>query len=93
MRGAWAGEFGQTQFLPSSYEQYALDFDDNHRADLIGSSADALASTAHYVEGHGWAPHEELEPESGNLQALGEWNASEKYRRTIVTYAKKLRGK
>ena len=93
MRGAWAGELGQTQFLPSSYEKYALDFDGDHRADLIGSSADALASTAHYLEGHGWKPHEGFEAGSANFEVLGEWNASEKYRRTIVAFAKKLRGK
>ena len=93
MRGAWAGELGQTQFLPSSYEKFAIDFDGDRRADLIGSSADALASTAHYLEGHGWKPHEGFEAGSVNFQVLGEWNASEVYRRTIVAFAKKLGAK
>ncbi|MCB1639707.1 MAG: lytic murein transglycosylase, partial [Thiothrix sp.] len=39
MKGAWAGELGQLQFLPSSYDKYAVDFDGNGRRDLIRSSA------------------------------------------------------
>jgi lytic murein transglycosylase len=46
MRGAWAGEIGQTQFLPSKYVQFAVDFDGNGRRDLIRSVPDVLASTA-----------------------------------------------
>jgi membrane-bound lytic murein transglycosylase B len=46
MRGAWAGEIGQTQFLPSSYIKFAIDFDGKGRRDLIRSVPDALASTA-----------------------------------------------
>lgn len=93
MRGAWAGEIGQTQFLPSSYEGYAIDFDGDGRRDLIGSSADALASTASYLQGHGWIAHQGLEPGSPNFTALGEWNASEMYRKTIVVFAKRLAAK
>ncbi|HEY0911322.1 MAG TPA: lytic murein transglycosylase, partial [Bradyrhizobium sp.] len=54
MRGAWAGEIGQTQFMPSSYIKYAVDFDGNGHADLIRSVPDVLASTANYFAGHGW---------------------------------------
>jgi membrane-bound lytic murein transglycosylase B len=93
MRGAWAGEMGQTQFLPSSYEKFAVDFDGDGHADLIGSSADALASTASYLAGHGYRAREGFEPGSPNYAALGEWNASENYRRTIVLFAKKLQAK
>ena len=46
MRGAWAGEMGQTQFMPSNYVKYAIDFDGDGRADLLHSPADVLASTA-----------------------------------------------
>lgn len=92
MLGAWAGEMGQTQFLPSSYERFAVDFDGDGHADLLGSSADALASTASYLAGHGYRtiPHDSLAPGSPNYAALGEWNASENYRKTIVLFAKKL---
>ena len=46
MRGAWAGEIGHTQFLPSSYLKYAVDYDGNGRRDLIHSAADAVAGNA-----------------------------------------------
>ncbi len=49
MRGAWAGEIGQTQFMPSSYIKYAVDFDGNGRRDLLRSAPDVLASTANYL--------------------------------------------
>ncbi len=54
MRGSWAGEIGQTQFLPSYYLKYGVDFDKDGRRDLIHSSADALASTANYLHQLGW---------------------------------------
>jgi membrane-bound lytic murein transglycosylase B len=44
--GAYAGEIGQTQFLPSSYTKYGVDFDGDGRVDLRHSVADELASTA-----------------------------------------------
>src|SRR5256886_958637 len=46
MRGAWAGEIGQTQFMPSSYIKFAVDFDGNGRRDLLRSAPDVLASPA-----------------------------------------------
>ena len=58
MRGAWAGELGQTQFLPKDYFETAVDFDGSGRRDLIGSSADALASSAALLRKHGWRPNE-----------------------------------
>ena len=54
MRGPWAGELGQVQFLPMHYDEYGVDFDGDGRRDLIGSSADALASAAHYLQSLGW---------------------------------------
>ncbi len=54
MRGSWAGEIGQTQFLPSYYIKYGVDFDRDGKRDLIHSSADALASTANYLKQLGW---------------------------------------
>lgn len=49
LRGSWAGAFGQTQFMPSTFQRVAIDFDGDGRRDLIGSVPDALASTAHYL--------------------------------------------
>src|SRR6516225_11027935 len=54
MRGPWAGEMGQTQFVPSIYLKYGIDFDGDGRADLIHSTPDALASSANYLAGLGW---------------------------------------
>jgi lytic murein transglycosylase len=56
MRGPWAGEVGQFQFVPSVYLQYAVDFDGNGKRDLIRSMPDALASAANYLDGLGWRP-------------------------------------
>ncbi len=52
--GSWAGAFGQTQFIPSTYERLAVDFDGDGRRDLVDSVADALGSTANYLSRSGW---------------------------------------
>src|SRR5690606_24248831 len=54
MIGSWAGAMGQTQFMPSTYRQYAVDFDGDGRRDVWQSSADALASAANYLRLSGW---------------------------------------
>jgi lytic murein transglycosylase len=54
MRGPWAGEVGQFQFVPKVYYQYAVDFDGNGKRDLITNTPDALASAANYLDGLGW---------------------------------------
>jgi lytic murein transglycosylase len=54
MRGPWAGELGQLQFLPSHYLDYGVDFDGDGRVDLLKSTADVLASGANLLKNHGW---------------------------------------
>jgi len=54
MTGSWAGAMGQTQFMPSSYLTYAVDFDGDGRRDIWKSTSDALASIANYLKGFGW---------------------------------------
>ena len=90
MVGAWAGEIGQTQFLPSSYERFGIDFDGDGRVDLVSSIEDALASTANYLAGHGWTAGGGYRPGSPNFEVLASWNRSEVYRKTIVLFAAKL---
>ena len=90
MVGAWAGEIGQTQFLPTSYEAHAVDFDGDGKADLVRSSADVLASTANYLKGHGYAAGNPYRRGTPNYEVLGSWNASDMYRRVIVYYAERL---
>jgi lytic murein transglycosylase len=54
MRGAWAGEIGQTQFMAYDYNESAVDFDGDGKRDLRGSIPDVLASTANLLRKHGW---------------------------------------
>ncbi|OYQ28229.1 hypothetical protein CHU93_09710 [Sandarakinorhabdus cyanobacteriorum] len=54
MKGSWAGAFGQTQFLPSSYLSYGRDGDGDGRVDLWASQADVFASIGHYLAKSGW---------------------------------------
>jgi lytic murein transglycosylase len=49
MVGSWAGELGQTQFLPTHYFNYAVDYDGDGRRNLLGSPADVIGSTANYI--------------------------------------------
>jgi len=52
--GSWAGAFGQTQFMPSTYQRLAVDFDGDGRRDIVASVPDALASTANFLKRAGW---------------------------------------
>ena len=54
LHGSWAGAFGHTQFMPSTYEELAVDFDGDGRRDLVSSTTDALASTANFLKKRGW---------------------------------------
>jgi lytic murein transglycosylase len=54
MKGAWAGELGQTQFLPSDYLKHGTDADGDGRIDLLNSKADVIASTAKHLAHLGW---------------------------------------
>jgi lytic murein transglycosylase len=90
--GAFAGELGQTQFLPSSYIKYGVDYDGNGHVDLRRSIPDVLASTANLLKVNGWkagAPFGEGTP---NFEVMREWNRSVVYRKTMVLFAEKLGG-
>ncbi len=54
LTGSWAGAFGHTQFMPSTFLRLAVDFDGDGRRDLVGSVPDALASTANFLNKAGW---------------------------------------
>jgi membrane-bound lytic murein transglycosylase B len=90
MVGQWAGEIGQTQFLPSSYYKYAVDFDGDGRRDLVNSVPDVLASTASYLKGHGWQRGQGWGPGEPNFEVIKSWNSADVYARTIALFAQKL---
>lgn len=92
LRGGWAGEIGQTQFLPTPYVKYAVDFDGDGRKDLVSSIPDVLASTANFLKGHGWQAGQSWQPGSANYAVIKEWNRAQVYQRTIAVMADKLRG-
>ncbi|TAK47636.1 MAG: lytic murein transglycosylase [Xanthobacteraceae bacterium] len=54
LRGSWAGAFGPTQFMPTSFKRFAVDFDGDGRRDVVDSVADLIASTANNLKKDGW---------------------------------------
>jgi lytic murein transglycosylase len=58
MIGSWAGEIGQTQFLPTRYLDYAIDYDGDGRINLFSNDDDVIGSTANYMKNLGWRPDE-----------------------------------
>jgi lytic murein transglycosylase len=90
MKGAYAGEIGQTQFLPSNYLRFAVDYDGNGRADLVHSPADVLASTANLLKGSGWKAGQSFDEGTENFEVMREWNRAVVYRKTIAYFAERL---
>lgn len=90
MIGAWAGEIGQTQILPSSYLKFAVAFDGYGRRDLVHSPQNALASTANYLKNYGWTRDQPWTEGSANFDALQKWNESEVYAKTVAYFATRL---
>jgi len=90
LRGGWAGEIGQTQFLASAYYKHAVDFDGDGRRDLIRSVPDLLASTANYLKAYGWQAGQNWAPGSGNYAVIQQWNKAQVYARTIAVMAGRL---
>ena len=91
--GAYAGEIGQTQFLPSSYIKYGVDYDGNGHVDLRRSVPDVLASTANLLKVNGWRRGEPYGEGSANFEVMREWNRAVVYRKTIGYFADKLQGR
>lgn len=91
--GAYAGEIGQTQFLPSSYIKYGVDFDGDGRVDLRHSVPDVLASTANLLHTSGFKMGAPYGEGSANFEAMREWNRAVIYRKTIGYFADQLVGR
>lgn len=90
MIGAYAGEIGQTQFLPSSYIKYGVDYDGNGHVDLRHSVPDVLASTANLLKTSGWRAGAPFGEGTANFEAMREWNRSVVYRKTMVLMAERI---
>ncbi len=93
LRGAWAGEIGQTQLMPSAYLMFATTPDGSGTPDLIHNSADALASTAAFLKGHGWQPGQGWDEGEPNFAAILQWNSAEIYAKTVALFADRLAGR
>ena len=93
MHGAWAGEVGQTQLMPSAVLMFATTPDGAGTPDIIHNSADALASTAAFMQAHGWQPGAGWDEGEPNFAAILHWNASPVYAKTIALFADRLAGK
>jgi len=91
--GAFAGEIGQTQFLPSSYIKYGVDFDGNGHVDLRHSVPDVLASTANLLHVSGFKMGAPYGEGTANFEAMREWNRATIYRKTIGYFADQLGGR
>jgi lytic murein transglycosylase len=91
-RGAMHGEVGQTQFLPKSILLYGVDGDGDGRVNL-NSKADALASTANFLKGHGWARGAGYQPGEPNFAAIKGWNAAGVYQQAIAIIGRQIDGR
>lgn len=87
--GAMHGEIGRTQFLPANVLKFAVDGDGDGRVDLKGK-ADALASTANFLRGHGWRPGAGYQPGEANFGAIQGWNAAGVYQKAIAIIGKSI---
>ncbi len=90
--GAMHGEIGQTQFLPLNVLRYGADGDGNGRIDMVRSKADALASTAKFLAGHGWSRGGGYQPGEGNYGAIQGWNAAGVYQKAIAKIGSAIDG-
>ena len=91
-RGAAHGEIGQTQFLPRNVVNFGVDGDGDGRIDLVHSRADALASTANFLRGHGWQPGQGYQPGEPNFAAIGGWNAATVYQQALAYIGARIDG-
>lgn len=90
MKGAGFGELGQTQFLPSKYLEFAVDFDGDGKRDLIRSRPDVLASTANFLRGHGWSAGGGYGPGEANYGVWNDWNRAKIYQQALAEFARRI---
>ena len=84
--GSWAGAFGQTQFMPTTFLALAVDADGDGRRDIVGSVPDALGSTANYLKQHGWVTGAPWGYEV-RIPARYRGKTGRRYRRSVAQWA------
>ena len=89
--GAMHGEVGHTQFLPRNVLLYGVDGSGDGRV-VLNNKADALASTATFLRGHGWRPGAGYQPGQPNYRAIQGWNAAGVYQQTIAIVGAQIDG-
>jgi lytic murein transglycosylase len=90
--GAMHGEIGQTQFLPKNVFLYGADGDGDGRINMVASKADALASTAKFLQGHGWRAGAGYQFGEPNFKAIEGWNAAGVYQKAIAAIGAAIDG-
>ncbi len=86
LKGSWAGAFGISQFVPTSYTKFAIDGNSDGAIDLFDLH-DAIASIANYLKSHGY----EKDNPDRNREAIYAYNRCDEYVKAILAYAKALR--
>lgn len=90
--GAWAGEIGQTQFLPASYLLAATDYDGGG-VDVWNSPADVIGSTANWLAKNGWRRGQPYHEGTANFGVIQKWNKAGVYQKTIAKLAAEIVGR
>src|SRR6476620_4369251 len=88
MNGSWAGAMGHTQFIPTTYQSYAVDYDGDDKRDIWNDVPDALASTASYLKVSGWRPGESWGYEVSLPKGFNPAKVSEATSKTLADWGK-----
>jgi membrane-bound lytic murein transglycosylase B len=88
LKGSWAGAFGLTQFMPTAFKRYAVDFDGDGRRDVVGSVPDVIASTANHLHKAGWVAGQTWGYEVVLPQGFNYLNADPARRLTMQEWAR-----
>jgi membrane-bound lytic murein transglycosylase B len=86
INGSWAGAFGISQFVPTSYAKFAVDGNNDGAVDLFNLQ-DAIASIANYIKSHGYEKNNPV----GNREAIYAYNHCDNYVKAVFAYAKALK--
>ena len=73
VRGSYAGAMGVAQFIPSTYRNYAVDFDGDGRSDILHSMPDAIGSIANFIRSNGWKPDQPVCETARNRSGMARW--------------------